>query len=571
MGKTHVVEYLVVFFYFMFMIITGIVFRRFNQNFNDYFRSGCRGTWWLVGASIFMASFTAWTFTGAAGVAYESGISVAIIFIANGLGYLLNYLCTAARFRQLRAITGPEIIKNRFDTTTQQFYIWVGIIPGILMSSLTLWGTAVFTAAIFGFNLSILIVILGLVVLIYSTLGGIWSVMATDFLQALILMPMTILVAYLSLQSIGGWSHLVAEVHRQQLPDLLHFIDTRNGSMFTPGYMIAMVCFVLISYNSLGSSVKYFACKDGREAKKAAALASLLMFMGVVLWFIPPMVAKLQFAGLVDTQHISKPADAAYAVISMQLLANGLSGMIVVAMFAATMSSLSPQLNQYAAIITQDIYRPFIRKTATEKEIFIVGQIASIFVGILIILSALYLSRTQGKGLFEYMMKFGSLFGTPMLIPMFISLFIRRTPVWSAIFSICCSAIVSFCGWKFAWSYERTVFTILIIGSISYLLTIPFWKYAKSEYQNKVRRFYQGMNTPVDFEQEVGQANDPSQLKLVGYVSLAIGLFVALLLLVPNPLGGRLQILFVSGCISLFGMSMIYTGKRRERKQTNSV
>ena len=124
-------------------------------------------------------------------------------------------------------------------------------------------------------------------------------------------------------------------------------------------------------------------------------------------------------------------------------------------------------------------------------------------------------------------------------------------------------------GWKFDWSYERSVFTIIIVGSIAYLLTIPFWKYAKQEYQEKVDRFYQGMNTAVDFEQEVGQANDPSQLKLVGYVSLVIGLFVAWLLLLPNPMSGRLQILFISGCISLFGAGMIFTGKYREKKIKN--
>jgi len=570
MQKSNLVEYVVISLYLVFMLITGFIFRHFNKNFNDYFRSGCKGTWWLVGASIFMASFTAWTFTGAAGVAYESGISVSIIFIANAVGYFINYLITAPLFRQMRSVTGPEVIKNRFDTLTQQIYVWVGVVPGILMASLTLYAVALFTSAVFGYNVQILIILLGSVVLIYSAVGGSWSVMATDFLQAMILMPMTVLVTYLSVKSIGGIGNLIAEIHRQNLPDLLRFVDHRQGSMFTKGYMVAIVCFVLISYNSLGSSVKFFACKDGKEAKKAALLAGVLMLGGAVLWFLPPMVARLKFASFVEAigkgQNVIKPADGSYAVIAMQLLPMGLTGMMVVAMFSATMSSLSPALNQYAAIITQDVYKPFFRPKCSQKEMFVVGQITSIIVGTLIILSAVYLSRVPGKSLFKYMMDFGSLFGTPLLVPMFLGFFIKKTPRWAAIPSIFFGFICSYIGWKSGWSYERNVFTILIIGSTAYLITMFFWKNTASDYKERVNKFFGVMKTTVNFSEEVGSETDASQLKLVGYVLLSIGAFLSLCLFLPNPLSGRLQILFISGSIMAFGILMILTGYLREKK-----
>jgi len=134
MENTNQIEYLVIAAYLLFMIVTGVAFRRYISNFSDFFRSGCRGTWWLVGGSVFMASFSAWTFTGAAGVAYASGISVAVIFLANALGYFLNFALTAPLFRQMRATTFPEVITQRFDAATQQFYIWIGVVPGILMA-----------------------------------------------------------------------------------------------------------------------------------------------------------------------------------------------------------------------------------------------------------------------------------------------------------------------------------------------------------------------------------------------------------------------------------------------------
>ncbi len=566
MPETHFVEYAVMGCYLIFMIITGILFRRLNKNFNDYFRSGCKGTWWLVGGSIFMASFTAWTFTGAAGMAYESGISVAIIFIANATGYFLNYFITAPMFRQMRAVTGPEVIKARFDTLTQQIYVWIGVVPGILMASLTLYAVALFTSAVFGYNIQTLIIILGAVVLIYSTIGGSWSVMATDFLQALILMPMTVLVAYLSFKSIGGFGNLIAEVQKQNLPDLLRLVDHREKSMFTWGYMFAIVTFVLMSYNSLGSSVKFFTCKDGREAKKAALLAGILMLGGAVLWFLPPMVARLQFSDLVQVQKIAKPGDASYAIIAMKLLPQGLTGMIVIAMFAATMSSLSPTLNGFAAIMTQDVYKPFVRPGCSQKELFIVGQAASFIIGCAIILSALIISKYKNVGLFEFMMLFGSLLGTPTLVPMFLCFFVKKVPNWAALPSIFCGFTASYFGWLLKWSYERSVFTIIILGSIGFFATYFYNKYASKEYYEKVEKFFKQMKTPVNFKDEVGSETDSIQLKIVGYVSLSIGIFASFLLFLPNPLNGRLQILFVSGSIIAFALIMIYSGHARSRK-----
>jgi len=570
MVKANLIEYVVIVAYLAFMLITGVAFRKFIHNFADYFRSGCRGTWWLVGASIFMFSFSAWTFTGAAGVAYLSGISVAVIFIANALGYLINCVWTAPLFRQMRAITFPEVIRERFNTSTQQLYVWLGVVPGIFMAGLTLWGVAVFASAVFGFNIQAVIFVLGLVVLVYSTIGGSWSVMATDFLQALILMPLAVLVCFLSLKSIGGFDGLLVEIERQNLPDLLSFVDSRPDSQFTSGWIAAMFVFVILSYNSLGSALKYFSCKDGREARKAAGLAAGLMLLGSLLWFLPPIVAKLQFSESVEAlkaQGIKNPAEASYAVISLLLLPKGLAGLIVVAMFSATMSSLDSQLNQFAAILTQDIYKPFVRPKASHREMFLVGQLASLGTGLLIIGAALYLSLREGQGLFDYMMKFGSLLGTPMIVPMFLVLFIRKAPVWSGVISICCAFGVSFLGWRGEWSYQASVFSIVAAGTLSFLLTLPFWRASSTTYQEKVEAFYRKMHTPVDFEKEVGQANDESQLRIVGFVSLSIGVFISLLALLPNPVEGRLQILFVSLCVIGFGGAMLTIAYRRKKRK----
>jgi len=76
-------------------VVTGWWSRSLVKDSGDFFRAGGRMSWWMVGISTFMASFSSWTFTGAAGIAYEHGVVVLGIYFANVLGFLLNAACFA--------------------------------------------------------------------------------------------------------------------------------------------------------------------------------------------------------------------------------------------------------------------------------------------------------------------------------------------------------------------------------------------------------------------------------------------------------------------------------------------
>ena len=201
MQQVLVIDWIIIGSYLALIMAMGAVFSRFNRDDADYFRGGSKGVWWLVGASAFMSGFSAYTFTAASGVAFEAGWSVVVIYFANAFGYLLNFLFLAPWFRQIRATTGPEVTKERYGLRTQQFYAWIGVVMSLLMAGIWLNGLAIFTATIFGLDVKLVIIIVGIVVLFYSMSGGVWAVMGTDFLQSLILIPITILMAYLCLKA----------------------------------------------------------------------------------------------------------------------------------------------------------------------------------------------------------------------------------------------------------------------------------------------------------------------------------------------------------------------------------
>lgn len=584
------IEFAVIGGYLFVLISISIAFKSFSKDASDYFRSGCRGKWWLVGMSCFMTAFSAWTFTGAAGVAYSSGWSALVIFLANVFAFLFNASCLAPWFRQLRSISPPEIIRKRFGVTTQQFYAWITVCTQMCYSAVHLYGLAIFSSAVFGFKVQQVILVLGFVVLFYSMLGGSWGVMASDFIQSMVLLPMTILVAILCLNQVGGISGLFSGIRDGGLTTDYKMINdsARFAGNYTWFWAIAIFLQNTTAFNSLTNASRFFAVKDGKEARKAALLTACLMFLGSLIWFIPPMVARLLFADEVSAVAISKPAEAAYAIASMKLLPLGMTGLMVVAMFAATTSSMDSGLNRNAAVFTNDIY-PALAKTLgfkpTEngKTLLLMGRIFTIGIGIVVISLAYYFSTRDDKGIFQYMLNIGGMLMIPLMIPLLLGVFFRDVPKWACLFSVGCAFTSSAMGFvsgseneliqsisflKEPWLWQQKVVTNIIVGSTSFLLTRFFWKYEKDAYRELVDKFFRIMHTPIDFEKEVGQANDFRQSMMVGSFCSLIGFAICLITLLPNKwaMSGRFGILFVGGFVVTVGLLLIFTGLKDKKK-----
>ncbi|HEY1684867.1 MAG TPA: hypothetical protein VGG19_08895 [Tepidisphaeraceae bacterium] len=572
----HLIEYVVIGCYLTFLIVIGSAFHRFNKNVSDYFRSGCRGTWWLVGASVFMGGITAYSFTGSAGVAFEAGWAVAIIYIGNSLGYFVNFLFMAGWFRQLRATTSPEVIRMRFGPVTQQLYAFTGVILGIVGAAITLWAVAIFSASVFGYRIDVIIVILGCVGLTYSLMGGIWGVMATDFVQGLILMPMTILITVLCLHQVGGVSgffHMVQQKGLSHQFAVFHPYGEFKYGYYTVIWAAAMIFKQTLDQNTLGAANRYFSVKDGKEARKAALIAVIMMLAGAIFWFIPPMTARMLYEKQTLSAHLNNPAESAFAVAAMHVLPSGLIGLMAVAMFSATLSTIDTGLNRNAAVAMKDIYplicRIFRRPLDSDRVQLMMSRLITMFFGLCIISNALYFSRRSGMGMFDITLNLGAMLGLPLATPLLLGLFIRKVPSWSAIFSIVCGFACSAVAYYSTntWTYQQKVFLNVLAGSVSFLATMPFWRYAPLAYREQVVAFFTRMHTPVDFEKEVGAANDTQQLKMIGGFSVAIAIFICLLLLIPNNLTGRLSILFIGGVVMIVGLAMRWAARNRQLKE----
>jgi solute:Na+ symporter, SSS family len=583
LGKLSPVQLVILAAYFVLLLGIAFAFRKLNQDGDDYFRSGSQGSWWLVGMSTYMASFSAYTFTGLAGAAYIAGFSASSNFIANVIGFALNGLFLAAWLRQLRVTTTPEVIRDRFGPSAEQLYSWVGNVFGILYAAMTLYTLCIFASTAFGLPLILTIIVIGVVVMFYSLLGGRWAVMGADFVQGMVLIPITVLLSFLCLRAIGGLEGFFGTIERQQLWDDFKFFKEPRADLnynFTAPWVFATTIALLTDRLSLSAAPRYFSCRDGRHASGAGWLVAALMVGSTVVFFLPPMVGRMLLSDVVAAAPIPQPAEAAYAIVSLHFLPETLMGLMVVAIFSATLSTMDTGLNLFSAVFAKNIYPAICRwrgtTPVTGRSLMRVGQVLTFFSGCAIIGLACYFAAAKGKGAFDLMLELGALLGVPMSVPLVLGLFSRRAPRRAAMWSMTLGFATSTTGYLTgkslwvaeavgSWTYDQKVFATLAAGATGYLLSYLARPDAP-EIRARTEEFYRRMHTPVDFAREVGaKAGNHGQARILGWFSTAVGVGVALLALPESAWvwDGRLGVMAIATFQLLIGAVLLYAGRRR--------
>lgn len=568
---------LIVGFYFLFLIVIGWMFRKFTNSTSDYFRGGGNMLWWMVGATAFMTQFSAWTFTGAAGKAFQDGFVVAFIFVGNALGYLMNYVYFAPRCRQLRVVTIIEAIRIRFGKTNEQVFTWSSMPNGIIFAGIWLNSLAVIASGLFGFDLEATIVVTGLVVLVMSVTGGSWAVIASDFMQMIVIMAVTTTCAIVAIIHGGGVSEIVSNF---PVDEGMSFVSGNNINYISIFFLWVVFMFLqqFSITNNLLNSYRYLAAKDSNSARKAALLACFLMTVGPVLWFIPSWFLAGQGVDMnaVYPDAGRKAGDFVYLYFVTEYMPVGMVGLLMSAMFAATMSSMDSGLNRNSGIFVKNFYQSVLRPNAGEKELVTVSKISSAVFGCLIILVALFINSLRGLSLFDTMMYVSALIGVPMTIPALLGIFIKKTPDWAAWGTLIMGGIVSyvvgfqldiasvgeFFGMTDLTARELGDFKVtlslashLIFTAGFFCLSTLFYKPLPSERQKEVENFFENLRTPVVAEGDGQTALDNKQRRMLGTLIAAVGIGIMVLFVLPNTIGGRF-IFVLCGAI-VFGVGLL--------------
>lgn len=572
-------DYAVIAFYFLFMLGMGWLVSRFVKTSSDYFRGGGQMMWWLVGASAFMTQFSAWTFTGAASKAYSEGWPIFVLFFSNAIGFFLNAAYFAPRARQMRLVTALEAVRERFSKGNEQLFTWMQIPLGTLYAGIWLNGLCIFLTAAFGFDLEMTIVVTGLVVVVMTLLGGSWAAVAGDFIQALILMPVTVIAAVLALRAVGGPMEFLEKLPAGHL-DIAKVFDSPMMML----WIVAIVIKQFISTNNLFEASRYLCVKDSRHARWAALLAGFMFLGGPVLWFVTPMAARILYPDLHAVfPNLRNPEEGAFFAICLATMPAGMIGLLVSGMLSATMSSMDSGLNRNAGIFIKNFYHPVLRPKATDEHLVRAGKVTTGAMGILVILAGLNFSRLEDIGLFDLMLRFGTLVAVPYTIPLVLCVLFKRTPPWSGWTTVLVCMLASYLTTAFLtpewaqatfglapftvneasyWIITAGLFVNVSVGCAWFFSTGLFWNKTPANDQQRIENFFARMLRPVDFAAEEGAGNDRQQGETLGILCLCYGAFILLLALIPNPLLGRLCFVFCGTTVAAVGLALRRSAKR---------
>ena len=553
-------EYLVIAGYFTLIVGIGFAFKGMAKNStSDYFRGGGRMLWWMVGSTAFMAQFSAWTFTGAAGKAYTDGFAVSLVFFANTFAYFCGWAYFSHRFRQMRVDTPTEGIKRRFGQQNETFFSWALIVFSVINAGVWLNALGVFSSAVFNADITLTIIATGLTVLFVSVLAGAWGVVASDFVQTLVVAVVSIACAIVALVQVGGPVEMVT-----QFPSDFMMGPDMNYGLLLVGTFVFFLAKQMITIMNLNDSFRFLNAKDSDNARKAALLAMVLMGFGSIIWFIPPWVSAILYpnAAAAFPELGNKAADAVYLVFARNTMPIGTVGLLLAGLFAATMSSMDSSLNKNAGIFVRSIYQPLLarkNKVIDDKHLLKVSRVVSFACGILVISVALFFKSLKELSLFDLMMSLSTMIQVPLLIPLIFGLFIKKTPNWAPWVTVALGLFISwfmmniltpqvFANWLGLNELTRresvdmnlmlTIAAHLIFTAGFFCSTTFFYKAEQDEHKQEREKFFVDIETPV-IADNVQDDYDRKQRDKLGSMVLLMGSGVTLMALIPNPLWGR--------------------------------
>jgi solute:Na+ symporter, SSS family len=550
------VDFVVIAAYMALMLAIGVYAMRFNRGASDYFKGGNRVHWLAAGLSSFMSGFSAWTFTGAAGLAYQHGLVAILLYVGNACTFLLGYFLFAVRWRRARIGTVMEYLVDRYDERTRQAFSWTTIFFQLFTGAAMLYGLALFVAPVCGFSLSSTIVGSGAVILAYCVVGGLWAVVITDFLQAAILLPFTVVMFFASLAKVGGVAGLVAA-----LPPEMTSLALPPG--YGWGYVLCWTVMTSFGYNTAAMAQRYFSVEDERASRKIALLCFSLFLAGAFIWFVPPLAMRVLHPDLASIwPGLANPHESSYALAALTLLPSGLVGIMLAAMFSATMSSLSGVLNIHASIISRDIFPTLFPRRAGEAEKLGVAWSSTFAVGVVIMAIALALAG-GGRSVFGAMVTFNTVMSLAYGPPALLGLLVRRTPSWSGLAAFTVAlALGSVATFVLDWGLVANVVTV-VPASVAVFFLSRLFPEPDPAHAARNDDLARRLDTPVDVAVELASTHDPTT-QVFRFLSGATGL-VGLLcvpLVFTTPAGERATVVaYLAITLALAGALAFVRGK----------
>ena len=452
------IDWLIISSFFIISLVIGVVVsKKSGKNITEFFLSGRKMPWWLLGISMVATTFSADTPNLVTDIVRTNGVAGNWVWWAFLLTGMLTVFVYAKLWRRSEVLTDLEFYELRYGGKGAAFLrgfraVYLGVFFNIMiMASVCLAGIKI-GSVMLGLTPTQTLLIASSVTVLYSSLGGLKGVILTDFFQFTLAMIATFWAAavIVNLPEVGGLGELIS--HPEILPKLDLIPDISDRELFLVVFLLPIaVQWWSVWYPGAepggGGYVaqRMLSAKDENHAVWATLLFNFMHYaVRPWPWILIALASLIVFPNLDDLQlafpEISKSIighDLAYPAM-MTLLPSGLLGLLLASLAAAFMSTIASHLNWGSSYVVNDFYKRFFEPEASEKKLVLLGRITTVLLMLFSCLVALLLSNALQA--FAILLQIGA--GTGLLF--ILRWFWYRINIYSEISAMIISFLVAF-------------------------------------------------------------------------------------------------------------------------------
>ncbi len=406
MEQIGILNWSIIIFYLLANLLLGFVLSKKVSTAEDFYIGRKTTPWWAIGISVLATYVSAMTFLGAPAWSYKEGLSVIAIHLNYPLVIILVMALFLPFFMQSGVVSIYEYQEKRFGPASRNVISVIFLMTQLLSSAAVLYGSALVISYITGFGVVYSIIVVSVITLIYTSLGGITAVIWTDVLQSgiFLLGGLIILVVLLTNmpESLGD---TLSKLKTQGKINPIDWSGDFSKTTTVWAGVIAMTIYHVTVYGANQMMMqRTLGAKNMGDAKKSLAL------MGFAAFFIYFLFI---FIGVLFYQYYDGRSFDNDNTIMLEFAEkegfNGFIGIIAAAVLAASMSSLSSALNSFSTISTEGFYQKYLKPNETPEHYLKVARWSTVFWAALIIIPAIAFTNSTGS-ILELLTKVGSYF-----------------------------------------------------------------------------------------------------------------------------------------------------------------
>jgi len=409
--------------------------KKSGQDSSNFFLGGRSIRWPIIGASLFATNIGAEHLVGLSGDSYRYGLSAGLVELTTVITLGVASAILFPYYMKNKLFTIPEFLEIRYSRRARTFFSGLMLIISIMTKlAFTLFAGALVLHSILGWNIMPTIFYIGIIVAVFTIIGGFTAVAYTDSIQVIIMIAGSLIMMLIGIDKVGGWHGLM-----EKAPQLMSIAKPYDDPVYPFWGIMATAFYAGIFYWGMDqvNVQRVLAAPDLKNARWGAMFATLLKLLPVFIFALPGVIAFALFPGELQGDETKQT----FVLLLNKLLPSGLRGLLMASLLAALITSLIGVLNSVSTLVVRDFIVEF-RPATSEKRQVALGRFAIVIVTLLGI-SAAYMVYKNEEGLYKYLQTISAYLVVPVFPAILFGIVSKKVTLKGAAVSVITGIIIA--------------------------------------------------------------------------------------------------------------------------------